>query len=104
MNFEKIQNDTIRKEFLDEAIIHSNIWMYFTRSAIKVIKRCKELNRDVYRLEAFRIRSNGIQPSMTHSLIFNESTENWDEAVEFIKSKEETEFIFEIFYDGYYED
>ncbi|MDP4153643.1 MAG: hypothetical protein Q8865_09445 [Bacillota bacterium] len=102
MNFEAIQNDTIRKEFLDEAIIHSNIWMYFTRSAIKVIKRCKELNLKIYGIDAFRIRSNGIQPSQTHSIDFIDADlGHWDEAVEFIKSKEDTEFIFEIFYDGY---
>ena len=97
-----INKDIIKEQFQGKAVVHSNIWMYFTQVAVEVIQQCRELNIAIHGLDAFRIRSNGIQPSQTHSLRFNDRNNgNWEEAIAFIKSKEDTEFVFEIWYKGY---
>jgi hypothetical protein len=98
-----LEYDVIKKEFYHKALIYSGMHLYFNSGAIEVITRCKELNKKINAIEAFRIRTSGIQPSQIHSTWFKCNSDNgfWKEAIDFIKIREDTEFVFEIFYDGY---
>ena len=94
------QKDIIKETFQKRAVVYGNIWMYFTQVALEVIERCRELDIPIHGLDAFRIRSVGIQPSQTNSLWFDDKNiGNWDEAIAFIKSKEDTGFVFQIWYE-----
>jgi hypothetical protein len=56
-------------EFHDKAIIQGKIFMYSPQSAITVVKRCRELNKFIYGLDAFKLwERSRIQPLMEYSI------------------------------------
>lgn len=75
--------------------------MYFTKTAEDVIVLCKESRRNIQGLEAFRLSGHGIQPSQNNSIWFEENKENWNKAIDFVLKKENSEFLYEIWYEGY---
>lgn len=112
--------DVIEKEFHDIAIIHHKLFLYRPLDAIKVIERCRELNKVVYGIDAFKLwEGDRIQPSMEHSIDYsgisynqfepdkyqvmyhiakNADSGHWKEAIQFIMNRMELGYVFEIVY------
>jgi len=93
--------DAIKEAFRKNAVIYDNIWMYFTKKAVEIVRYCKKKNIDILGLEAFRLSGFGIQPSLNNSTWFKDTKGNWDDAVNFILDTENEEFLYEIWYQGY---
>jgi hypothetical protein len=91
--------DIVKENFKGQAVVHSQIWMYFISTAIDVIKYCQKNNIDIRGLEAFRLSGHGIQPSEENNLWFGQENGNWEKAIEFISRDKNAEFLYEIWYD-----
>lgn len=96
-------SDIIKVKYVERAVIYSNIWMYFIKTAKDVVLDCKKNKKKIHALEAFRLFGEGIQPSMEHSIDFNHNEGNWDKAIEFLSNVKDTTYLYEIWYDGYTE-
>lgn len=93
--------DKVQKEFEQRALRYSNIWMYFNQTTIEVINFCRTENIPVFGLEAFRLSGKGIQPSIEHSVWFENKNACWNQALEFVRQDENKEFLYEVWYEGY---
>lgn len=93
--------DVIKEKFKSKAIIYDNMWMYFIKTAKEVIKECEINNINIVSLEAFKVTGNGIQPSQENSIDFNPNEENWNHAIGFLEVNANTDYIYEIWYEGY---
>ena len=94
--------DIIEKEFIGKAIIKGGIHLYKSMDALDVIKRCRQFNRNILGIDSFIVTSNITQPVLEHSIDF--STKgivggSWLEAEEFVKTRENSGFLFEIVYE-----
>lgn len=77
-------------------------------NGIEVIERCKQLNREIYFIEAFIVTESTIQPSMDHSVDFPRKDNrigeicdgNWEAAKDFLAKLVDTNFVFEVFFEG----
>ena len=95
------KSDAVKELFQNQAVIHGDIWMYFTETTKDVIKYCLEKKLHIKGLEAFKLSGSGIQPFQNNSIWFNINNGNWDEALSFVSKSENEEFLYEIWYDGY---
>lgn len=92
----------IQKKYADSALRRGEMWLYFIRDAISIIRECESRNIRVYRLEAFRLSGKGIQPSMSNSLWFKEcSIDDYKKAIDHLSMPENEPYVFEIWYEGY---
>lgn len=71
--------------------------------ALDVIKKCKELNRKIFGIDAFKITEKITQPILEHSIdykIVQESDNgNWSEAIKFLQERMNEDFVYEIIYE-----
>lgn len=94
--------DAIQKKYENSAIRYSEMWLYFIRDAISVIRECESRNLSIHGLDAFRLYGKGIQPSMNNSLWFEgNSMDNYQKAIDHLLLPENEPYVFEIWYDGY---
>ena len=96
--------DIIKNKYSNRAVKCGNIWMYFIERAKEVIHDCEKNHIKVTALEAFRLSGLGIQPSQTYSVDFPHDEDNWDKALEFLSNIRETDYLYEVWYDGYADD
>lgn len=101
--------DIIETEFEDVVIKRGNMRMYNTVDAVNVIKKCHQLNKKIYAIDALKVWDTYIQPFMEQSVDYTEITDDpkcnvWEMAIEFINSKKDMGFVYEIVYDGYGEE
>lgn len=93
--------DIIKSKYKRKAVIYDNIWMYFQNDALEIINECKTNKMNILSLEAFRISGKGIQPSQEHSIDFNQKEGNWEKSRDFLMKKENFDYLYEIWYEGY---
>ena len=93
--------DIIKSKYKRKAVIYDNIWMYFLNNALEIIAECKNKKINILSLEAFRISGKGIQPSQEHSIDFSQKDGNWEKAIDFLNQKENSDYLYEIWYEGY---
>jgi len=93
--------DRIKEKYQRNAIQHDNIWMYFIKTAKEVIKDCERSHKNIIALEAFKLSGAGIQPSQEHSIDFIPQEGNWSNALKFLSDEKNSEYLYEIWYDGY---
>ncbi|MDD4097028.1 MAG: hypothetical protein PHP22_12395 [Oscillospiraceae bacterium] len=93
--------DIIKEKFLTKAVIHGNIWMYSIKTAIEVVRECERNCIQINGLEAFKISGEGIQPSQEHSIDFKINDNNWENATEFLSKVKNTDYLYEVWYEGY---
>lgn len=93
--------DTIESIFSDVSIKHDTITLYYPNDAIRVIEKCKELDKKVYGIEAFRVNNQYIQPFMEFSTdySYDVSSDPYAKAIEHIKKYSDRGFVFEIVYE-----
>ena len=94
--------DIIEAEFYSVAVTHLKIVMYHPSDAIRVVQRCKELNRRILGLDAFTVNEPYIQPSLEDSVDFSTSQSKdgfWAEAEEFLRRYLNSAFVFEVVYE-----
>ncbi|MFI8715721.1 hypothetical protein [Brevibacillus brevis] len=94
--------DSMEQEFESRAIVRHNLLLFTGLDAITVIKRCEELNKKIYGIDAFRLKEQCIQPVMEESIDYSntpDSDGNWADAVQFIKTRLNENLVFEIVYD-----
>jgi hypothetical protein len=93
--------DVLKAEFLNVAVTHLDMIMYHPEDALRVINRCRELNRKILGIDAFIVDGEKIQPSLEHSIDFSIKKSDkgfWSEAEEFIRQYMNEGFVFEIVY------
>ncbi|MCL2081631.1 MAG: hypothetical protein FWH04_00095 [Oscillospiraceae bacterium] len=91
-------------KFNDVAIKHNNMVLYKSTDAIKVVKECFRMNKSVYGIDAFILKEQYIQPFMEHSINADEMLNGEEQQEIFIKHLKKylnSEFVFEIVYEGY---
>lgn len=94
--------DKIQEKYSTQAIKYHNMYMYFIKDAISVISFCKVQGIPIHGVEAFMLSGRGIQPSSEHSLWFKDiKMSNWEEVIDFLKRKENEEYLYELWYEGY---
>jgi hypothetical protein len=95
--------DIIAKNFLDVAIKHNKMTLYHPQDAIKVIKKCQQLNKRVYGIDAFKLNEPYIQPFMEFSTDYSDDYSDaiYTNAIEHIQKHSDKGFVFEIVYEGY---
>lgn len=93
--------DIIKEKYKNRAVIHSNIWMYFIKTAKEIVHECEKNQIRITGLEAFKLTGEGIQPSQEHSIDFNANEDNWNRAIVFLSNIKDTNFLYEIWYEGY---
>ncbi len=94
-------NDVIKNKYKKKSIIYDNMRMYFIKTAKELIKDCEYYKKNILSLEAFKITGNGLQPSQEHSIDFDTSEENWNTAIDFLSDENNSEYVYEIWYEGY---
>ena len=90
-------------KFIQRAKLSANTSYFPPDVAILIIKECKEQGVPIYGIDAVEITNTYTQPFMEHSADYTASPypagyfENvWDEAIQFIKSKECLGLHFEV--------
>jgi hypothetical protein len=99
----------VLSEFKDSAIKHNRMSLFSAEKGMEVIDRCKQLNREIYGIDAFILRENTIQPFIDYSIDYSRESDrinrnyygNWEAAKAFLEKFVNTNFVFEIFFDGY---
>lgn len=94
-------SDIIKETYIKKAIIYDNIWMYFIKTAKEVVHDCERNQKKIAALEAFKLTGEGIQPSQEHSIDFNVNEDNWSRAIDFLSNIKDTNYLYEIWYEGY---
>jgi hypothetical protein len=115
--------DKILEEFKDRATIHGSIFFFNVQDSLKIIARCKELNRRIKRIETFiltdtttqpqdyMIYAGGLYDSIDGKRYFelyhiqkNSDKGHWAEATHYIKEKAKInpDYFFDIGYEGNY--
>lgn len=94
-------NDFIKEKYKAKAVIYDSIWMYFNSTAKDLIEDCKNMQKNIKALEAFMLSGKGIQPSQEHSIDFIPQEGNWSQAIEFLSDDKNSEYLYEVWYDGY---
>jgi len=95
--------DIIARNFLDVAIKHNKMTLYYSQDAIKVVEKCQELNKRVYGIDAFILNEPYIQPFLEFSRDYGDdhSDKVYTEAIRHIQKYSDKGFVFEIVYEGY---
>lgn len=93
--------DIIKEKFTKKAVIYDNIWMYFVKTAKEVVYDCQKNRLSIMAIEAFKLTGEGIQPSQEHSIDFSINEDSWSRAIDFLSNITDTEFLYEIWYEGY---
>jgi len=93
--------DIIKEKYLKKAVIYNNIWMYFIKTAKEIVYDCELNHIQIISLEAFKLTGVGIQPSQEHSIDFKANGGNWSEAIDFLSNISSTDYLYEIWYEGY---
>jgi hypothetical protein len=94
--------DHIQSIFNKTAIRRDNMWMYFIKDAVNVIKECEKELIILHGIDAFILNGKGIQPSMENSLWFKtDSKDNYKAAIEFLEREENSPYVYEVWYEGY---
>lgn len=89
--------EIISEELYERAILRGNLIFFHPNEAILVINRCKEHNRIILGIDAFKITENTTQPFSEHSVEFSgKSGGNWLESKKFIEERETKGLVFEI--------
>ena len=94
-------NDLIKEKYKNKVVIYDNIWLYFVRTAIDLIKDCENSKINITALEAFKLSGQGIQPSLEHSMDFDHKEANWNKAIDFLSVEDNAEYLYEVWYEGY---
>ena len=93
--------DVIKEKYARKAVIYDNIWMYFIMTAKEVIIDCEINQNKIMGLEAFKLTGEGIQPSQEHSIDLNTNEDSWRKAIDFLSNIKDTDYLYEIWYEGY---
>ncbi len=95
--------DIVAGSFADVAIEHNQMALYHPQDAIRVIKKCKELNRRIYGIDSFVLNGPCIQPLLEFSTDYGNgySDKVYTEAIEHIQKYSDKGLVFEIVYEGY---
>lgn len=89
----------VEKEFLTKQMpVRSNILILSGEDAISFIKRCEELQFEIYGIDAFKIYGMKIQPVMEESIDFEESEgfHQYLDAIEHITKRLSKGLCFEV--------
>jgi len=77
--------------------------MLYPQDALRMIQRCQELTVPVLGIDAFRLRSDGIQPVSEQSIDFTSSSnltmpraEIWTAARDFVQQRLQSGLVFEV--------
>ena len=90
--------------FKSVAIKHNKMTLFKAVDAITLIKKCYDLNKSVYGVDAFVLNEPYIQPFMEHNITSNEKLSYYEQMEHYIKHLEkylDSEFVFEVVYEGY---
>lgn len=94
--------ERLEEKYKDTVIRRRNMWLFFIKDAKNVIADCQTWNIAINGLDAFLLSGRGIQPSMEHSLWFDdESKSNYSRAIDFLSRPENEEYLYEIWFEGY---
>ena len=96
--------DDLGFHFRDVAIKHNKMILFKAGDAITLIQKCYDQNKSVYGVDAFILNEPFIQPFMEHSINAREglsSFEQMDIFVIHLKKYLDSEFVFEVVYEGY---
>ncbi len=110
-------NDEIMKEFENKAVHYRNEILFHELDAIPLIQRCQKLNKKILGIDAFELKSPGIQPKdyfdytgfyddfdpeqyfqKYHVKKYTDSG-RWADAIQFVKDRAYKGWLFEIVYE-----
>lgn len=99
----------MEQSIISKAIIRANTHYYRYDDAIELINICQQNNRSILGIDSFIVTETRTQPFMEHSVDFTSSSpaihsmianpeDSYDLAREFLKTKQNYGFVFEIVY------
>jgi len=89
--------DQIEKEFQKKALVRGGIYLFHPEDAVKVIERCRILNKRILGIDSFRITDKETRPVDSIDFSIDGSSEGfWQEAIEFIRLRRNEGLMFEI--------
>lgn len=94
-------NKCFDEKYREMSVTYGNIHMYFVKIAKRLIEDCERKRINILALEAFKLSGYGIQPSQEHSVYFDANEKNWSKALDFLSLDSNSEFLYEVWYEGY---
>lgn len=114
-----MMNDKIIREFKDKAVNYHDIILFHGQDAIKLVEKCRELKINILGIDAFELKSPGIQPrdyfdytgfyddfepekyfQKYHVRKYSDSG-RWADAIQFVKDRIGQGWLFEISYEKF---
>ncbi|MDR0840562.1 MAG: hypothetical protein LBN26_04150 [Christensenellaceae bacterium] len=98
--------DLVKDVFATKAVSYKGgIIMYHPQDAVDVIKFCKNIDKKIYGLDAFKLIGNdGIQPFLEFSTDYSydgEPDKIYQKAIDHIQRLSDKGLYFEVVYEGY---
>ncbi|MDR0271416.1 hypothetical protein [Paenibacillus sp.] len=85
----------------NKAIIRGGVYYFQAGDAKALIQMCKDNNYKILGIDSVIITEKKTQPVLEHSIDYSDQVKrgNWDEAIAFIQSKANLNYMFEVVYD-----
>jgi hypothetical protein len=92
--------DSIVNSFVQEkGILKHGLILFYFQDAINLINLCCDHNVPILGIDSFKLFDNRIQPFLEHSIDCSNNTKDYKRILDFINSKKNFDFMFEIVID-----